>query len=76
MFYETFFNNIVSKFLNNARVIITGDSNLNLYNPLKLGYIDIFIASMLSSGFFFFSFITFPAKTNENNSITLYSLID
>ena len=47
MFNELFFNDIVSKFPNDARVIITGDTNLNLYNPLKLGYIDIFIASML-----------------------------
>ena len=52
LFNELFFNEVVSKFPANAKVIIAGDVNLNLFNPLRLTYIDSFTANILSFGFF------------------------
>ena len=74
MFNVQFFTNVINKFPSNSKVILTGDLNLNLFNPLRHTYIDVFAASMLSSGFF--PVITIPAKINEGNLITPYSLID
>ena len=73
-FNEDFFNLVVRSFPSKSNVIITGDFNLNLFNPLKLVYIDIFIANMLGYGFY--PVVTVPAKINENSPITPYSLID
>lgn len=73
-FNEQFFNNVLNKFPIDAKVLITGDFNLNLFNPLKNTFIDVFTASMLSCGFF--PVITLPAKINDGNSVTPYSLID
>ena len=73
-FNEQFFNNVMNKFPVDAKVLITGDFNLNLFNPLKNTFIDVFTASMLSCGFF--PVVTLPAKINDGNSITPYSLID
>ena len=73
-FNEQFFDNIVNKFPVDAKVLITGDFNLNLFNPLRNTFIDIFTASMLSSGFY--PVISIPAKINDGNSVTPYSLID
>ena len=73
-FNEDFFNLVVRRFPAKFNVIITGDFNLNLFDPLKLIYIDIFIANML--GYDFYHDVTVPAKMNENSPITPYSLID
>ena len=74
LFNELFFNQVVNKFPANAHVIITGDVNLNLFNPLRRTYIDTFIANMLGTGFF--PIITIPTKVNENCPNTPFSLID
>ena len=73
-FNDQFFNNILNKFPVGVKIIITGDFNLNLFNPLKHTYIDLFIASMLSYGLF--PVITLPTKINDGNSVTPYSLLD
>ena len=76
LFNEMFFDQVVSYFPADSKVIVIGDINLNLFNPLKLTYIDNFVANML--GFNFFPIITIPTKINEteNCPITPYSLID
>ena len=74
LFNEMFFSQVVSKFPVHEKTIITGDFNLNLYNPLKLTYIDAFLTDMLGHGYF--PVVTLPAKFNENNHITPFSLID
>ena len=73
VFNEEFLN-ILNKFPVNAKVIITGDFNLNLFNFLRSTYIDLFIGSMLSCGFY--PVITLPTKINDGNSVTPYSLLD
>ena len=74
IFNELFFEQVVNGFPVNSNVIVMGDINFNLFNPLKLTYIDNFVANML--GFGFFPVITIPSKINENCPITPYSLID
>ena len=74
LFNEMFFSRVINRFPLHEKVIVTGDFNLNLYNPLKLTYIDVFLTSMLGHGYF--PAITLPAKFNENNQITPFSLID
>ena len=74
LFNEMFFNEVVGAFPANSKVIITGDVNLNLFNPLRLTYIDTYISNML--GYAFFPIITIPTKVNDNCPITPYSLID
>ena len=74
LFNELFFSEVIDRFPANTKVIITGDFNLNLFNPIKSVHIDAFIANML--GFGFFPVITIPAKLNENSVNTTYSLID
>ena len=74
LFDELFFEQVVSGFPADSKIIITGDINLNLFNPLKLTYVDSLVANML--GFGFFPIITIPTKINENCPITPYSLID
>ena len=55
-------------------VIVCGDFNLNLLNPLRLRYISDFIDSMLECNMS--PIITIPTKFNPSNVITSYSLID
>ena len=74
LFNELFFDQVINGFPVGASVIIVGDINLNLFNPLRLTYIDAFIANMLGAGFF--PTITIPTKINENCPITPYSLLD
>ena len=74
IFNDMFFNFIVDNFPRNSKVILTGDFNLNLLNPLSLNYIEEFMSYMLSYGYF--PMINRPAKINEENPITKYSLID
>ena len=74
IFNEMFFNLIIRKFSVSDKIIITGDFNLNLFNPLKLTFIDMYLNSMLAHGYF--PVVTLPAKINEQNNITPFSLID
>ena len=67
-FNDFFFDEIVSKFPRNVDVIVTGDFNLNLFNPTKARYITDFTDNFLS--FNYFPIINIPAVFNENNSIT------
>ena len=55
-------------------VIVGGDFNLNLFNPLKLNYISHFINSMLEVGLC--PVIDIPTKFNHENTITRYALLD
>ena len=73
LFIECLFN-ILSKLPNNSKVIIIGDINLNLYNPLGLNYIEAFVNGMLEKNFY--PVITRATKINQNNIITPYSLLD
>ena len=41
LFNEMFFSQVISKLPVREKIIVTGDFNLNLYNPLKLSYIDV-----------------------------------
>ena len=74
LFNELFFDLVVNRFPAGANVIIAGDINLNLFNPLRLTFVDTFIANMLGTGFF--PIITIPTKVNDNCPLTPYSLID
>ena len=65
---------ILSKLKTSDKIIVIGDVNLNLFNPLKLKYIDDFINNMLSMSFF--PIVTLPTKYNDGNLITPFSLID
>ena len=55
-------------------VVVCGDFNLNLFNPLKLRYITEFVENMYELGLFLVT--TIPTKYNPDNLITKYSLID
>ena len=74
MFNEYFFSEIIEKFPINAKVIVVGDIDIDLYNPLSNKSIQEFIENMW--GYNYFPIITLPAKINENNNLTKYSLID
>ena len=54
-------------------VILCGDFNLNLFNPLKLRYIRDFVENMYELSLF--HVIMIPTKYNPENLITKYSLI-
>ena len=79
-FLESLFSNISDKLPMNSKIIVVGDLNLNLYNPLRLNYIDDFINGMLQRNFF--PVITKATKINDNNInsnfniITRFSLLD
>ena len=73
-FYNLFFNQILIRLPHNSDVIVVGDFNYNLYNPLKLNYIQEFVENMLS--FNLFPVLTIPTMIHENNVVTKYSLID
>ena len=49
-------------------VIVCGDFNLNLFNPLKLRYITDFVENMYELSLF--PVITIPTKYNPENLIT------
>ena len=55
-------------------VITCGDFNLNLFNPLRLRYINAFTDNMLELGMV--PIITIPTKFSPENPITKFSLID
>ena len=72
------FNEILHEFLSNlprsAEIILLGDLNVNLYNPMSLPYINLFISNMLSLNFH--PVIKHASKLNLDNNITHFSLID
>ena len=73
-FSNILFDNILSKIPEGSDIILVGDINLNLLNPLKLSCIDYFIDNLLSLSFF--PVIDKPAKINGTNTANNYSLID
>ena len=74
LFIDVLMNGILNNFTSSDRVLIVGDINFNLFNPLKLRYIDDFINSLLCISFF--PIITIPTKLNDNSIVTRFSLID
>ena len=80
-FMESLFSNILDKLPMNSKIIVIGDLNLNLYNPLRLNYIEDFVNGMLEHSFF--PVITKASKINDNdnndnnlNVVTPFSLLD
>ena len=73
-FNRFLFNDILSKFANIHQIIIIGDININLFNPLKLRCVNDYMNGMMEFGFF--PVISKAAKINSGNSITQFSLID
>ena len=55
-------------------VIVCGDFNLNIFNPLKLQYITDFVKNMFELNLC--PVITILTKYNPENLITKYLLID
>ena len=55
-------------------IVTCGDFNLNLLNPLRYGFIQEFIGSMLEIGLYPVSNI--PTKYNHENETTKYALLD
>ena len=74
MFNESLVNDILNRLSPTDNIIIIGDLNLNLYNPLRLRFIDDFVNCLLSKSFF--PVINLPTRINENNVLTKFSLID
>ena len=74
LFLETFFDDIVGNFDINDKIIIVGDLNINLFNPLNMMSIENFIGNMLA--FSFFPIITKHTKYNPDLNISKFSLID
>ena len=55
-------------------VVVCGDFNLNILNPLRLTYINRFIDKMTEIGLY--PAIRIPTKYNENNQLTRFSILD
>ena len=55
-------------------VVLAGDMNLNLFNPLKLNYINHFTNCLLELGLL--PLINIPTNYNPQNLITRFSLVD
>ena len=76
-FIETFFDTIIDKINSQDRVLVVGDINLNLFNPLKLNYIDNFINNFLA--YSYFPLITRPTRVftsaSDRQSVTLLDQI-
>ena len=73
LFMESFFDDIMSNFDVNDQIIIVGDLNINILNPLSLVSIENFISGMFT--FSFFPIITKHTKYNPDLSISKFSLI-
>ena len=73
-FNRQFELNVLDKFPRKNKILLCGDFNINLYNPLKLNSIKNFISLMLEYNFL--SHINCPTKYNYDNIITPYSIID
>ena len=57
-----------------SQVAMVGDVNLNLLNPNKYGYIDIYTRNMFEIGMT--PLITLPTKVNLENPITWFSILN
>ena len=55
-------------------IVVCGDFNLNLLNPLRLNYINSFIDSMLEAGLY--PGVTISTKFNVENIITRFAILD
>ena len=73
-FIDSFFDRLSDILHPDDKVILSGDFNINLFNPYKMLVINNFIDSM--SSFSFFPVITKATKFNPNCPITRFSLID
>ena len=73
-FNEFFFEEVITKLPANAECIMSGDFNINLFNPLNLNSISHFYHGMLGLGYF--PVITVPTRISPENNITKFSLID
>ena len=58
----------------NLLLIVAGDMNINLLNPVNYVYVDVFVNNMFELGLT--PIITRPTKINIANSITRFSLLD
>ena len=74
-FTETIFD-IINRLPDNSKIIILGDVNLNLYNPLNLNYIEEFVNGLFQLSFF--PIITKATKINDDErfTVTPYALLD
>ena len=67
-------DNILSRFSKNSKIILVGDININLLNPLKITSISDFVSMMCQYNYS--SIINVPTKYNPGNPITIYSILD
>lgn len=74
VFNDFIVDNLLSKISATSDIIISGDFNINLYNPRKLNPIDRFVYAM--AGFNFFPIVNKPTRIDVNNPITKFSLLD
>ena len=74
MFIDYLISSLQQLKAKNLPIIVAGDMNLNLLNPLNLGYINTFICGMFECGLV--PAINIPTKVNEENHITRFSIID
>ena len=74
MFIEYLLSSLQQLKARNIPLIVAGDLNLNLLNPLNLGYINSFVCGMLECGLV--PAINIPTKVNEDNHVTRFSIID
>ena len=73
-FIDLIFQKLVSIRDLGVPIVLAGDMNLNLFNPLKLNYITHYVNCLLELGLF--PLITIPTKYNPDNVITKYALLD
>jgi hypothetical protein len=73
-FNDMFRESILSNFSYDDKVLICGDMNVNLFNPLRLRPIDEFIHNFIGYGYY--PIITKPTRITEENPITKFSLLD
>ena len=73
-FIEQLYQNLVNIRELGVPIVLGGDMNLNLFNPLKLNYIARFIDCLLELGLL--PLINIPTKFNPNNNVTKYALLD
>ena len=73
-FNDMYHELILDKLPNPCNFLVTGDVNINLYNPFKLRPVNEFINIMLSFGLF--PIINKPTIFHESNPITKYALLD
>ena len=73
-FLTVFFDDILNRLDVDCKVLVTGDLNLNLFNPLNLGCIDEFMNKFFSLSYH--PIIKKATRMYENNNITGFTLLD